>query len=161
MRITELRSSGLYSYRSSLEVKVPDRVAIVGPNNSGKSNLFRMLKFFADALSGSSAPEGRKISKGASEPRLKLCIKLSRSEAGKIVDFFSFYDRPGRRGLGFFEYKNRARLEALLDEVAVEVFWKRAADSKITTRAEIEFVKTGIKMYGDGRGWGMSDEFAA
>ena len=161
MRITKLESEGLYSYRSPLAVDVPDRVAIVGPNNSGKSNLFKMLEFFADALSGSSAPEGRKISKGAPDPRLKLHIKLSRSEAGKIVDFFSFYDRSGKRGLGFFEYKNRDRLEALLDEVSVEVFWKKTADSKITTRAQVEFVKTGIKMYEDYREWSISDEFAA
>ena len=160
MRITKLESEGLYSYRSPLAVDVPDRVAIVGPNNSGKSNLFRMLGFFADALSGSE-PDGGGISKGASDPRLRLCIKLSRSEAGRIVDFFSFYDKPGNRGLGFFEYENRDRLEALFDEVAVEVFWKKAADSKITTRAQVEFVKTGIKMYEDYREWIVSDEFAA
>ena len=160
VRIAELRSSGLYSYREPLAVDVPDSVVMVGPNNSGKSNFFKMLKFFTDALSGSE-PDERKISKGAPDPHMRLRIKLSKSEAGKIVDFFSFYDERDRRGLRFVEYENRARLEALLDDMTVRVFWKESADSEIATRAEIEFVKTGIKMYKRRGIWHASDRFDA
>ena len=160
MRIAELRSRGLYSYRKPLAVDVPDSVVMVGPNNSGKSNFFKMLKFFTDALSGSE-PDEHKISKDVPDPHLRLRIKLSKSEAGKIVDFFSFYDERDRRGLRFVEYENRARLEALLDDLTVGVFWTESADSEITIRAEIEFVKTGIKMYKRRGIWHVSDRFDA
>ena len=160
VRIVELSFGGLYSYREPLTVDVPDKVVIVGPNNSGKSNFFKTLKFFAGALSGSK-PDGDGISKGVHDPRMRLRIKLSKPEAGKIVDFFSFYDEPDNRGLGFVEYENRARLEALLDELAVGVSWKKPVDSRIEIRAEIEFVKTDLKMYKLRGRWHMSDRFGA
>ena len=160
MRIVELSLGGLYSYREPLTVDVPDKVVIVGPNNSGKSNFFKTLKFFAGALSGSE-PDWNKISKGAHDPSMRLRIKLSKSEAEKIVDFFSFYDEPDNRGLGFVEYENRARLEALLDELAVRVFWKKSADSRIEIRAEIEFAKAHLKMYKLRGRWHVSDRFGA
>ena len=160
VRIAELRSSGLYSYREPLAVDVPNNVVMVGPNNSGKSNLFKMLKFFTDALSGSE-PYEHKISKDAPDPHMRLRIKLSKSEAGKIVDFFSFYDERDRQGLRFVEYENRVCLEALLDDLTVGVFWKESADSEITTRVEIEFAKTDLKMYKKYGLWRTSDRFGA
>ena len=160
MRIVKLSFGGLYSYREPLTVDVPDKVVIVGPNNSGKSNFFKALKFFAGALSGSK-PDWDKISKGVHDPSMRLRIKLSKPEAGRIVDFFSFYDKPDRRGLGFVEYENRARLGALLDELAVGVFWKKSVDSEIEIRVEIEFVKTNLKMYKLRGRWYVSDRLGA
>ena len=142
-------------------MEVPGRVVIAGPNNAGKSNFFRMIGFFKDSLSGSSAPKEHKIAKGVRDPRLRLRIRLSKYEAGKIVDFFGFYDQPDNGGVGFVKYENRAKLETLLDELTVKVSWKKTPDSRITTRVKIEFVKIGLKMYEVRIGWIISDRFTS
>ena len=149
VRIMKLGCRGLYSYKDTAAVDVVDRVAIVGPNNSGKSNLFRMIRLFADTLSKSHTLEDRQIAKGVDDPYLELRIKLSESETEKIVDFFSFCRNPTYRDVEFVEYENRAQLVTLLDEIIVGVFWKKTARHGIQTSVKIEFVKIGLRMYGN------------
>ena len=148
VRITKLGCRGLYSYRDTLAVDVPDRVVVVGPNNSGKSNLFRLIRLFADTLSESSTLEDRQIAKGVSDPRLELRMELSEAETEKIVDFFSFYSKQSNSNMRFVEYENRAQLLTLLDEITVRILWKKTPRSGTMTSVEIEFVKINLKMYG-------------
>lgn len=149
VRITELKCRGLYSYREQLSVAVPEKAVIVGPNNSGKSNIFRLIRLFEQALLSSSDLKGSQIAKGSGDSYLELWMELSKTETGKIVDFFSFgYDEKDRE-TKFFEYGNRARLETLLNEVRARVFLKKATMPRIQTSVEIEFVKIGFRIYGE------------
>ena len=50
VRLNRLAVEGLFSYAARQEVEFSDRTVIVGPNNSGKSNLFRAIGTIADAL---------------------------------------------------------------------------------------------------------------
>ena len=148
MRITKLQCRGLYSYREQVSADISDRVVIVGPNNSGKSNLFRLIGLLADALSRPPALKDSQIYRGVLDPSLGLHVKLSRGEAEKIVDFFSFFV-PDGQGMRFHEYENRDLLAGLLDEIAVGVSWEKTAKYGIQTSVEIEFLKMGLVASGD------------
>ena len=148
VRITKLECRGLYSYRDPLAVDLSDMVVIVGPNNSGKSNIFRLIRLLADTLSSSLGLKDHEIAKGVNDSCLELRMTLSEAETVKIVDFFSFYYKQDDSNIKFSEYENRAQLVALLDEIAVGVFWKKTAMSGIRSHVEIEFMKIGLKMYG-------------
>ena len=143
VRITKLQCRGLYSYRKQVSADVSNRVVIVGPNNSGKSNLFRIIRLLADTLSMPPALKDGQITKGALDPSLGLHVKLSREETEKIVDFFSFYV-PDAQGMRFHEYENRDQLASLLDEIAVKLSWKKTAKYGIRTSVEIQFLKLGL-----------------
>ena len=145
VRITELKCRGLYSYRKSLSIAVPEKAVIVGPNNSGKSNIFRLIRLLAEALSSPSALKGSPIVEGSEDPYLELRMELSKTETDKIVDFFSFYYDAKDKEAKFFEYRNRDHLAALLNEVRARVFLTKTAMSGIQTSAEMEFVKMGLK----------------
>ena len=161
VRIAELKCHGLYSYREPLSVAVPEKAVIVGPNNSGKSNIFRLIRLFEQALLSSSELKDSQITKGSGDSYLELRMELSKTETGRIVDFFSFgYDEKDRE-TKFFEYGNRARLETLLNEVRARVFLKKDAMPRIQTSVEIEFVKIGFRIYGEiGRLLRMSSSLA-
>ena len=146
VRITELKCCGLYSYRDPMSVAVPTKAVIVGPNNSGKSNIFRMIRLLVDVLLDPSDLQGGQISKGAADSYLELSMELTKDETDKIVDFFSFYKQYGE--VKFFEYQNRAQLIALLDEIRARISLRKTAMSGIQAYAEIEFVKIGLKIYG-------------
>ena len=162
VRITELKCRGLYSYREPLSVAVPEKAVIVGPNNSGKSNIFRLIRLFEQALLSSSEMKDSQITKGSEDPYLELRMELSKTETGRIVDFFSFcYDEKDQEAK-FFEYGNRDRLETLLNEMRSRVFLKKTAMSEIQTSVEIEFVKIGFRICGEiGRLLRMSGSLAS
>ena len=162
VRITELKCRGLYSYREPLSVAVPEKAVIVGPNNSGKSNIFRLIRLFEQALLSSSELKDSQITKGSGDSYLELRMELSKTETGRIVDFFSFcYDEKDREAK-FFEYGNRDRLETLLNEMRARVFLKKTAMSEIQTSVEIEFVKIGFRICGEiGRLLRMSGSLAS
>ena len=149
VRITGLKCRGLYSYKDTVAVDVPNRAVIVGPNNSGKSNLFRMIRLFTDTLSKPSALEDRHIAKGVDDPCLELRMELSKAETEEIVDFFSFDHNASSHEMEFVKYKNRAQLVTLLDEISVGVFWTKTAMYGIQTSVKIEFSKAGLKIYGN------------
>ena len=147
MRITKLQCRGLYSYREQVSADISDRVVIVGPNNSGKSNLFKIIRLLADALKPSTPKDGQ-IASGVIEPHLELHAKLSRDETEKIVDFFSFYV-PDNKGPRFHEYENRDQLVLLLDEIAVRLSWEETTRRGIQTAVEIKFPKMGLVASGN------------
>lgn len=146
VRITGLKCRGLYSYRDPMSVVVPTKAVIVGPNNSGKSNIFRMIRLFTDVLLDPSDLQGGQISKGVANSYLELSIELTKDETDKIVDFFSLYKQEGK--VEFFEYQNRAQLIALLNEIRARIFLRKTAMSGIQVYAEIEFIKIGLELYG-------------
>ena len=148
VRITKLQCRGLYSYRKQVSADVSDRAVIVGPNNSGKSNFFRLIRLLADALSRPPALKDAQIARGVLDPSLGLRVKLSRDEAERIVDFFSFFV-PNDRIMRFYEYENRDLLARLLDEIAVGVSWEKTAKYGIQADVEIEFLKIGLVTSGD------------
>ena len=148
VRITKLQCRGLYSYRDQVSADVSDRAVIVGPNNSGKSNFFRLIRLLADALSRPPGLKDAQIARGVLDPNLRLRVRLSRGEAEKIVDFFSFL-LPDAQGMRFHEYENRDLLAGLLDEIAVGLSWEKTAKYGIQTAVEIEFSKMGLVASGD------------
>ena len=168
VRITELKCRGLYSYRDPLKIVVPKKAVIVGPNNSGKSNVFRLIRLFADTLSSSSELKDHRISKehnvignrplsagvlnhqiskGVDDPYLELSIELSENETNRIIDFISFYGQRDENEI--FECENRNNLVVLFNKIRIRIMWEKTAMHGIKTSAESEFEKIGLKIYGE------------
>lgn len=96
MLITHIEADDLYSYRKSMSTGPLDRItAIIGKNNSGKSNILKMLNWLhtEPQVLLSSEPSFPEVAKHqypgdaiAPGPRLKVVFSLSDREIASIAD---------------------------------------------------------------------------
>ena len=105
--IKSIECEGLYSYEKKFSASFDEHTIIVGPNNSGKTNLFRIIKLFVDTISVRRTLFNYEISHSSSTAYVKLDLKLTKYETQYLVDFFSFYNHiQGTRETEFYELKN-------------------------------------------------------
>jgi hypothetical protein len=96
---------------------------IVGPNNSAKSNIFRILKTVVNTLE--SPTKGLDMStlfSSNTNPQLNVKITLSREEANIIIDFVSLFVEY-RRAHDSYPLEDRIILPSLLDQISLSLSW--------------------------------------
>lgn len=146
--IKSLKCQGLYSYRKEFEINLLGQTIIVGPNNSGKSTIFKLVKLLVDTLFGNPFLTNNPIAPDAHDPFLEICFGLSDYETEKIIDFLSFYHDNNQKE-HFSAYDNRTHLIPLLGIMCIRISWKRPTIRSSEPYMEIDFPKIGLKIYGD------------
>lgn len=146
--IEKMSFEGLLSFGDRMNLNVFDHTVIVGPNNSGKSNLFKIIKILVDSFYGRSRIDNSKMSIGKTKASLTVTVNLSEPEIKRIVDFFSFHPDEHNDVSVFHEFENYATLTRLLDRIEITLTWRREVEgAELEPYAEIEFTKIGLKMF--------------
>jgi len=143
--IRSLIFAGLYSYPEEIEMSLSNRTVLVGPNNSGKSNIMRILKLLVDTFHTGKRLDESEISHIGNDPFLEVKITLSSQETQRIVDFLSFYPSGSNRRSKFHDFKNREFLIKNLDEITIKLLWQREVHGYGSEPfLEINFEKIGL-----------------
>lgn len=150
--IRNLRFGGLYSYPEEIEIELTNNTLLVGPNNSGKSNILRILNLFVDTFTRGKRLTKSETSHKGDDPFLEVKITLSPDETDKLIDFMSFFPNSQNRSSQFRNLKNREILLKKLDDITIKLLWqKEIHDYGSQPFIEIHFEKIGL--------WGASNYF--
>lgn len=148
VHIKKLKCQGLYSFSNPIELDFSDKMLIVGPNNSGKSNIFRIMKLFIDSFYKRKRLDDYEISYSNYDATLEIDLVFSDDEVTKVVDFMSFHPDNQNNYSVFFEYQNYELLKKLLDTLHVKLTWKREVEGYGSEAyAALEFTKCGLKLF--------------
>lgn len=146
--LRKLKCSGLFSYLDEVSLEFSNNTILVGPNNSGKSNLLRVLKLFVDSFYNRKRLQDSEISQDISNPYLEIRLKLNAYESAKVVDLLSFYPDGPNRSTQFYQFENREFLKSLFDEITVKLSWRREiAGYGSEAYVIIEFEKLALKLF--------------
>jgi len=146
--VKNLNFSGLYSFSKETEIDFSDTSLFVGPNNSGKSNIFRIFKLLVDTFNDRKRLENYEIYPTSYDPVLEATIVFSKDESETIVDFFSFHRDKQNNNSEYFHYNNREFLAQLLNTIHLKCLWKRSVEEASEPYVQIEFIHCGLKLYG-------------
>lgn len=148
VHLQHLQCEGLYSFQKPINIEFTDNMIIVGPNNSGKTSLFRLLKILVDSIYSRFRLEESQISTDHYNPFLKVSLKFSLDETQKILDFLSFYPVKPNDYSQYCDFKNRKILLELFNEITIHLLWKKEIEGHDSEPyAEIEFPKIGLKFF--------------
>lgn len=147
--IRNLSFSGLYSYGEEQSVNGVSNNVIVGPNNSGKSNVFRIIKLVSDSFYNYRRLEDSEISPTYSKAFVKIELVLSDDETKTLVKFFSFYvDKKNNVSNKFYDFTNKEKIAKLLNEITIKLTWqKRTQSSAYDPFLEISFPKINLEFF--------------
>jgi predicted ATP-dependent endonuclease of OLD family len=151
--IRNLRFGGLYSYPEEIEMELTNNTLLVGPNNSGKSNILRILNLFVDTFTKGKRLAKSETSHKGDDPFLEVKITLSPNEVDKLIDFMSFFPSTQNRSSQYRDLKNREILLKKLDNIVIKLLWqKEVHDYGSQPFMEMYFEKIGL--------WGGTNYFA-
>ncbi|MEW5839721.1 AAA family ATPase [Nitrososphaera sp.] len=146
--LNSLSCKGLYSYGDETKMEFSRQTVIVGPNNSGKSNLFRMIKLLIESLATHRYLKDWEITAGATDYFLEIEVQLSKEEVGILVDFLGFFSEGSNRSTQYYKFSNRDTLCKVLDVLRIKLTWEpNMQEAGDTPSFEIEFKKIGLRMY--------------
>ncbi len=123
--IRRVKFAGLFSYPEETEIEFSRRSVLVGPNNSGKSNIIRILKLFIDTFSERKRLSESEMSHLDTNPYLEIKLTFSEEETNKIIDFLSFSPSGSNRASKYHDFKNRNSLLKILDDLSIKLTWQR------------------------------------
>ena len=140
---------GLYSFEDTVELEFSDHTVLVGPNNSGKSNIIRILKILVDSFYSHERLPYSKIYPTEHSPFLEVNVQFSKFETQKIIDFFCFPMDGSNNNSEFKELKNHNVLLELLDTMIIKLEWMRLVEGDESNGyVKMEFPKMGLKFMG-------------
>jgi hypothetical protein len=142
MRLERVEVCNLYSYSEKQELLLsPKTSLIVGPNNSGKSNIFRFLDLVIETLM--KYPERRWpptiAFSNERKPYLHIKLNLSKNETEAIISFLSVYNR-GTGNYEYFNYANRDVLLELLNIISIQISWEEISVVSQSMRSHLTFI---------------------
>lgn len=144
--IRSLRFAGLYSYVEETEFILSHRIVLVGPNNSGKSNIMRIIKLLVDTFNIGKRLDESEISHMGDSPFLEVKLTLSPQETERIIDFLSFFPHGQNRTSQFRDFKNREFLKKNLDTITIKILWQKEVHGYGSEPfIEIYFEKIGMR----------------
>ena len=151
VRLKKLVVEGLFSYSERQSIEFLDRVVIVGPNNGGKSNLFRIIDILADALSSPSGLSDSQVSESAGNPSIEAEISLSPGETGMLADFLACgYNDEKDSTIEMIAMPNTDKAAGCLDSAVIKLGWEKNPDGSAgSPTVEIRFPKCGLVCKGE------------
>lgn len=157
MRLISLECLGLFSYKQHTKIEFDENTTvIVGPNDSGKSNIFRIISKFVKALASPRFDPPLKeyeIFQGVTNPFIEIKLHLTSEETNAVIDYLSFYQiyEGGNRAVRSFEFHNRDFLSNTLNEISIKLSWNnyrtRYDGSLNAKNIEISFTKIDLKLH--------------
>lgn len=124
MRINSLTCAGLFSYAAETTIRFPNHAVIVGPNNAGKSNIFRIMRVLADALYDNIQPSAFEMSSTANRAFVEANVAFSREECGLLWRCFR-YSTTDRAKIRVSELPASAQIEAFLADITIRIGWMK------------------------------------
>ena len=148
--LKSLTFAGLFSYTTESTVRLSDLVVIVGPNNTGKSNLFRIIRILTDALHHNKALSASEMSQSTDNPYIKAEITLSQDERCMLADFLACERiNNSEDRIKMVHMPDRERTVNSLDGLIIKIKWKKMPDgSSRQPNAEIQFPRYGFACKG-------------
>ena len=147
VRLNRLAVEGLLSYAERQEVAFSGRTVIVGPNNAGKSNLFRVIGVLSDALLRDRNLPASKISQSGGRPSIEAEISLSLDETCILADFLSCGYNNVNSAIHMIPMPATERLRDSLDSITIKIEWAKMPDgSGDNPDVEIAFPKIGFAL---------------
>ena len=149
VRLNRLAVEGLFSYAERQEVEFSERTVIVGPNNAGKTNLFRAIGMLADALLHDRSLPASEISRPDANPRIEADLSLSSDEIGVLAVFFSCScaDEKDSRAK-MISGPNVEKLRDSIGDMTIKIEWKMQGRSGGGPDAEVLFPACGFGLKG-------------
>ena len=148
VRLKKLLVEGLFSYTERQEAAFSGRAVIVGPNNAGKSNLFRIIDVLADELLHGGNLPASKTSESDHNPCIEAELSLSPGEIDTLADFFSCSTQPITSDPDMvltYGAENRG----CLGSISVKIEWERVPKGLgANPRIEMEFPECGFALRG-------------
>ncbi|AJZ75174.1 AAA family ATPase [Candidatus Nitrosotenuis cloacae] len=146
--INSLKFDNLYSYSNGNTIELAKNNVIAGPNNSGKSNIFRIVKLLVNTLANKKDLNESEMFPKTSSASLESDMILSRSESRLLVEFLSFHLEPPNNMSRFYEFKNFENLIELFRYLVIRLSWRKSLDrSGFEPFVELEFKKLGLVFF--------------
>ncbi len=124
---------------------------VVGPNDSGKSNIFRAIKLLVDTLSVDSSLNATDLFSLHSDPRLEARIRLSQAEAEILLDFFSVHalklQGSNTNQTFVYAFKDRKRVADSLKNLRLEAVWQPTNNASFSPTCTFYFDDLCFKVY--------------
>ncbi len=154
--LNEMRIQGLLSYpdlkSSDNRVSFSKNTVIVGPNDAGKSNIFRIIRTLVDSWPAKFINPSDLFSE-RSDPSVELNITLSPPEANELVDFLGFYTikKQNYEELAYHTFSNKQAVVNLVRDVRILFHWipykmNRALSETLEPKITIIFDKLNLKI---------------
>ena len=148
--LKSLEIEGLYSFGERVKFDLSDNTVVVGPNNSGKTNIFKVIDVFVDTFSQQKHLDKSKFSTSSSDASLSVFVKLSEEETHKIIDFLAFYNDV-KGNVGFCNFDNKEILLELFDEIDITLSWEKQIDNRGSIpEIKMDFNKIGLMFFSQG-----------
>ena len=149
VRLDRLAVEGLFSYTERQEAVFSGRTVIVGPNNAGKSNLFRAVSVLADALLHDRKLPASRISQSGGSPSIEAEISLSSDEIETLADFLSCGYNDDNSAIQKISMLNIAKIKNYLDSITIKIEWEKMPNgSGDNPDVEMQFPKLGFVLNG-------------
>lgn len=145
MRINRMTCSGLFSYTTESTINFSDRTVIAGPNNAGKSNIFRIIRILWDGLGTGGPLTAFEMSSTENAAFVEAEIALSPDERATLSEFLSYHSTP---------HKQLVRLPILelgefLARATIRIDWtKDAQGTGSNPKIRVSFPQCGFKLSG-------------
>ena len=149
VRLTRLQCKGLLSFPQVTDMEFADNMVIVGPNNAGKSNIFRLLKILVDLVHHKTSLDKSYFSSDQSNSFLEVSMNLSNDETQNILNFLSFSMKSNDR-IKHHEFERKNVLTELFNQMTIKLAWQNKFSSYIRAPSlQIDFPKIGLRFWGN------------
>lgn len=146
--IHKLKFENLYSYSDGNSLELSNNNIIVGPNNSGKSNIFRIIKLLQNSFSGNYSLEDSELFTNTSTAFLEMSITLSPEESDLLLKHMSFYYAKNNTSR-YYEFQNFENISKLFRDVVIRLTWKKSLNRQgYEPFIELKFTKIGLNFLG-------------
>ncbi len=147
--IHKLEFENLYSYSNGNSLELSNNNIIVGPNNSGKSNIFRIIKLLQNVLSENHSLGDSELFSNTSTAFLEIDMTLSSDESDMLVKHMSFYQNPNNSSLRFYEFQNFKKISELFRDLTIKLTWKKSFNREgYKLFIELKFTKMNLIFLG-------------
>lgn len=149
VRLTDFRISNLYSYDTvENQISFSQTNVIVGPNDSGKSNILRTIELAVDSVGTQTLIENSAVYRLGGNPKLEGRFQFSDSEVGLLVDFLGAYpDRSPASIIRVHRFENRTRLLDSMKELHLEITWEPTNATSLWPTHTFSFDHLGLKVH--------------
>ena len=148
MRINRLTCAGLFSYAAETTIRFPTHAVIVGPNNAGKSNIFRIMRVLADALYHNAWPSAFEMSSTGNGASVEASVAFSPKECGLLWRCFR-YSSTARGKIRVSKLPASARIEEFFADTTIRIGWmKDIRGAGTNPEIKICFPRCGFKLSG-------------